>query len=148
MNWHEGNSPTLRLGADEAQRLHGVQAVIAETHVITHTLYPEEMEFTHAGSMETAAVLAYDPSLVHLDRATRAQRAGRAGEAAHGLFRRPDVYPVLRDFHQIAATGWYGLTELAEAGAGGRDRRGRGRPRGPPGQADLGRAGRGRRPER
>jgi creatinine amidohydrolase/Fe(II)-dependent formamide hydrolase-like protein len=32
---------------------------------------------------------------------------------AHGLFRRPDVYPVLRDFHQIAATGWYGRPERA-----------------------------------
>jgi creatinine amidohydrolase/Fe(II)-dependent formamide hydrolase-like protein len=92
-----------------------VQVVIAESHVITHTLYPEEMEFTHAGSMETAAVLGYDPSLVHLDKATQpSERA--AGEAAHGLFRRPDVYPVLRDFHQIAATGWYGRPELAEVG--------------------------------
>ena len=110
VNWHEGNSPTLRLAADEAQREHGVQVVIAEAHVITHTLYPEEMEFTHSGSMETAAVLAYDASLVHLENAT--EPSGRAGaEAAHGLFRRPDVYPVLRDFHQIAATGWYGRPE-------------------------------------
>src|SRR5262252_6088215 len=72
VNWHEGNSPTLRLAADEAQRQHGVQVVIAEAHVISHTLYPDEMEFTHAGSMETAAVLAYDPSLVHLEDATPA----------------------------------------------------------------------------
>jgi creatinine amidohydrolase len=114
VNWHEGNSPTLRLAADEAQRRHGVQVVIAESHVITHTLYPEEMEFTHAGSMETAAVLAYDPSLVHLQNATEPS-AREAGEAAHGLFRRPDVYPVLRDFHQIAATGWYGRPERATA---------------------------------
>lgn len=112
INWHEGNSPTLRLAADEAQRGHGVQVVIAESHVITHTLFPEEMEFTHAGSMETAAVLGYDPALVHLDRKTEpSERA--AGEAAHALFRRPDVYPVLRDFHQVAATGWYGRPELA-----------------------------------
>jgi creatinine amidohydrolase len=115
VNWHEGNSPTLRLAADEAQRLHGVQVVIAESHVITHALYPQEMEFTHAGSMETAAVLAYEAGLVHLDQATPpSDRA--AGEAAHGLFRRPDVYPVLRDFHEIAATGWYGQPEKAEAG--------------------------------
>jgi creatinine amidohydrolase len=114
VNWHEGNTPTLRLAADEAQRLHGVQVVIAESHVITHTLYPEEMEFTHAGSMETAAVLAYDASLVHLENVTEPSER-EAGEAAHGLFRRPDVYPVLRDFHQIAATGWYGHPELATA---------------------------------
>ncbi len=114
VNWHEGNSATLRLGADKAQQVHGVQVVIAESHVITHTLFPDEMEFTHAGSMETAAMLAYDPSLVHLEHITEpSDRA--AGELAHGLFRRPDVYPVLRDFHQVAATGWYGRPELASA---------------------------------
>jgi len=98
--------------AGEAQRQHGVQVVIAESHVITHTLYPEEMEFTHAGSMETAAVLAYDRSLVHLEDASEPSER-QAAEAAHGMFRRPDVYPVLRDFRQIAATGWYGRPERA-----------------------------------
>src|SRR5215468_2309914 len=68
VNWHEGNSATLRLAADEAQQRHQVRVVIAETHVITHTLFP-----------------------------------------------RPDVYPVMRDFHHVAATGWYGRPELATA---------------------------------
>ena len=112
VNWHEGNSATLRLAADEAQGRHGVRVVMAETHVITHTLFPGEMEFTHAGSMETAAVLAFDPSLVHLEDATPATDRV-AGEAAHALFRRPDVYPVMRDFHDVAVTGWYGRPELA-----------------------------------
>src|SRR6516164_1115771 len=103
VNWHEGNSATLRLAADEAQGRLGVRVVMAETHVITHTLFPGEMEFTHAGSMETAAVLAFDPALVHL----------AAGEAAHALFRRPDVYPVMRDFRDVAETGWYGRPDLA-----------------------------------
>ena len=112
VNWHEGNSATLRLAADQAQVRYGVQVVMAETHVITHTLFPDEMEFTHAGSMETAAVLAYDASLVHLEYAT--EPSGRAGaDAAHGRFRRPDVYPVMRDFHHDAETGWYGRPELA-----------------------------------
>ena len=70
------------------------------------------MEFTHAGSMETAAVLAYDAALVHLENATEPSER-QAAETAHGLFRRPDVYPVLRDFRQIAATGWYGRPERA-----------------------------------
>jgi creatinine amidohydrolase len=114
VNWHEGNSATLRLAADEAQRRHGVSVVIAEAHVITHRLHPEEMEFTHAGSMETAAVLAYEPSLVRLEELSPASDSA-AGDAAHALFRQPDVYPVLRDFHDIAPTGWYGHPERAEA---------------------------------
>jgi creatinine amidohydrolase len=112
VNWHEGNSATLRLAADEAQRRHGVQVVIAESHVITHTLFPAEMEFTHAGSMETAAVLAFDRSLVRLADATPASDRA-AGDAAHALFRRPDVYPVMRDFRQVADTGWYGSPQRA-----------------------------------
>jgi creatinine amidohydrolase len=115
VNWHEGNSATLRLAADRCQRTHDVQVVLAESHVITHSLHPEEMEFTHAGSMETAAVLAYDPSLVRLDRATQPSDR-QSGDAAHALFRQADVYPIMRDFHDVAPTGWYGLPELADAG--------------------------------
>lgn len=112
VNWHEGNSATLRLAADRAQREHDVLVLIAETHVITHTLFPDEMEFTHAGAMETSAVLGYDPSLVHLDRAIEASDR-KSGEAAHSLFRSHDVYPIMRDFHVVAATGWYGRPETA-----------------------------------
>jgi creatinine amidohydrolase len=116
VNWHEGNSPTLRLAADQAQRRHDLRVVIAEAHVITHSLFPDEMEFTHAGSMETAAVLAHDPALVRLDERTPGSDTA-AGSAAHELFRRRDVYPVLRDFHEIAPDGgWYGHPERAEPG--------------------------------
>lgn len=115
VNWHEGNSTALRLAAAEAQQRSGQQIVIAETHIITHSLFPDEMEFTHAGSMETAAVLAYEPELVHLDRKTEPGDMA-AGQAAHALFRQPDVYPVLQDFHEISPTGWYGTPERAEAG--------------------------------
>jgi len=113
VNWHEGNSATLRLAADRAQRVHGVQVVVAETHVITHTMHPDEMEFTHAGAMETSAVLAYDASLVHLDRATEPSDR-ESGNSAHALYRRPDVYPIMRDFHVVAPTGWYGNPERTD----------------------------------
>lgn len=115
VNWHEGNSPTLRLAAAETQQRHGLRVLIAETHIITNSLYPDEMEFTHAGSMETAAVLAYEPGLVRLDQLAEASDLASGG-TAHELFRRRDVYPVLQDFHDIAPTGWYGRPELAEAG--------------------------------
>ncbi|HEX7405417.1 MAG TPA: creatininase family protein [Candidatus Nanopelagicaceae bacterium] len=115
VNWHEGNSATLRLAADKAQRLHDLQIVIAETHIITNSLHPEEMEFTHAGAMETSAVLAYDASLVHMEKAS-APSDRASGDDAHALFRRRDVYPILLDFHDIAPTGWYGHPERAEVG--------------------------------
>jgi creatinine amidohydrolase len=113
VNWHEGNSATLRIASAQAQQQYPIRVVMAEAHVITHSLYPDEMEFTHAGSMETAAVLAYEAGLVHLDRRTEVSDRA-SGEAAHALYRRPDVYPVLQDFHDVAPTGWYGRPELAQ----------------------------------
>ena len=107
VNWHEGNTPTLRLAAADVQRDLGVQVVIAETHIITNQLFPEEMEFTHAGAMETAGVLAYDETLVHLDRIEQTPDR-HTGEERHALFRQRDVFPILDDFHQISAAGWYG----------------------------------------
>jgi creatinine amidohydrolase len=114
VNWHEGNSATLRLAADNAQRTHNLSILIAETHVITHTLFPDEMEFTHAGAMETTAVLGYESSLVHLDKMIEASDR-QSGELAHALFRSRDVYPIMRDFHVVAPTGWYGRPELSTA---------------------------------
>lgn len=114
VNWHEGNSATLRVAAEQAQRAHGVRVVIAEAHVITHAMDPEQMEFTHAGAMETAAVLGYDPGLVRLGEATEPSDLA-AGLAAHRMFRQPDVYPVLGDFREVAPTGWYGRPQLADA---------------------------------
>lgn len=107
VNWHEGNTPTVRLAADEIQRAHSTRVVIAETHIITNSLFPEEMEFTHAGSMETAAVLAHNEKLVHLDRVSGGDSV-EAGTEGHALFRRRDVFPIMRDFREVAGTGWYG----------------------------------------
>ena len=107
VNWHEGNTPTVRLAADEIQRSYPARVVIAETHIITNALFPDEMEFTHAGSMETAAVLAHDEGLVDLDRMLDGDPV-EIGTDGHALFRRRDVFPILRDFREVAATGWYG----------------------------------------
>lgn len=107
VNWHEGNTPSIRLGADEVQRRLPLRVVVVESHIITNSLFPDEMEFTHAGAMETAAVLASRPELVHLDQ-LRPGSDVDAGNAGHALFRRRDIFPVLRDFREVASEGWYG----------------------------------------
>lgn len=107
VNWHEGNSPAIRVGADAVQQELGMRVVVAETHIITNSLYPDEMEFTHAGAMETSAVLAYDPSLVRIGEQVEGDPT-EIGNDGHALFRRRDVYPILRDFREVAHTGWYG----------------------------------------
>ena len=112
INWHEGNTPTLRLAGDSVQRKFKMRVVIAESHIITNNLFGERARLTHAGNMETAAVLMYDPPLVDLTRATN-PTPQEEGDAGHAIFRQRDVFPILRDFHEVASTGWYGKPEEA-----------------------------------
>ncbi len=107
VNWHEGNTASIRIAADQIQAQLPVRVIVAEAHIITNGLFPEEMEFTHAGSMETAAIFAYDPSLVRLDQRTEGDLV-ESGSDGHAIFRRRDVFPVMKDFREVAATGWYG----------------------------------------
>lgn len=110
VNWHEGNSSAIRIAADRVQAKLPLRVIVAESHVITNGLFPDEMEFTHGGSMETAAVLAHDPSLVRLDQRVQGDMVEK-GSDGHALFRRRDVFPVLKDFREVAATGWYGTPD-------------------------------------
>jgi creatinine amidohydrolase len=107
VNWHEGNTAAIRIAADRLQAKLPVRVIVVEAHVITNGLFPDEMEFTHAGSMETAAVLAHDPSLVRLEERIEGDLVDRSLEG-HALFRRRDVFPVLKDFREVATAGWYG----------------------------------------
>jgi creatinine amidohydrolase len=107
VNWHEGNSAAIRIGADRVQQALPLRVLVVEGHIVTNALFPEEMEFTHAGSMETAAILAHEPGLVRLDRLVGGDSVER-GSDGHALFRRRDVFPIMSDFREVAATGWYG----------------------------------------
>lgn len=110
VNWHEGNSSAIRIAADRVQATLPLRVIVAEAHIITNGLFPDEMEFTHAGSMETAAILAHDPSLVRLEERTEGDLVDK-GSDGHALFRRRDVFPVMKDFREVAASGWYGSPE-------------------------------------
>ena len=112
VNWHEGNTPTLRLAGDSVQRKFKIRVVVAESHIITNKLFGERAQLTHAGNMETAAVLMYDRSLVNLSKATN-PTPQEEGDTGHAIFRQRDVFPILRDFHEVAHTGWYGKPEEA-----------------------------------
>ncbi len=112
VNWHEGNTPALRLAGDSVQRKFKLRVVIAEGHIITNKLFGERAPLTHAGSMETAAALMYDPSLVEVSKATN-PTPEKEGDEGHAIFRQRDVFPIMRDFHQVARTGWYGKPEEA-----------------------------------
>jgi len=110
VNWHEGNSPTLRLAGSNLQQKFNFRVVIAEGHLITNHLFGERAPLTHAGGMETAAAMMYDPSLVDPSKATN-PTPDEEGDQGHEIFRQRFVYPILKDFREVAPTGWYGKPE-------------------------------------
>jgi creatinine amidohydrolase len=112
VNWHEGNTPTVRLAGDSIQRKFNLRVVVAESHIITNKIFGERAKLTHAGNMETAAVLMYDPSLVDLSKATNPTPEVE-GDQGHEIFRQKDVFPIMHDFHEVAPAGWYGRPKEA-----------------------------------
>ena len=80
---------------------------------VAEELFGEECNgLTHGGEIETLAVLAYRPELVHID------RIDRSSDHVHGqkmdALRRTRAYqPVLTDVRSIAPTGWYGSPQFA-----------------------------------
>jgi creatinine amidohydrolase len=113
LNWHELNTPPLGVAAETLHRQHGMTVLTVQAHFVAEELFGKECGgLTHGGEIETLAVLAHRPELVHLE------RIGNSSEQAHGhkmdALRRTRTYqPVLRDVRSIAPTGWYGSPQHA-----------------------------------
>ena len=120
VNWHEGNTASLNAVATDLQDRLGTRFVVAQACYVAQRVYAAEGgELTHGGGIETAAVMAADPSLVHLDRAGQPSRP--PGAAAKDEMRRSrEVYGFITDVTEIAGDGWYGdPTWATPARAGG-----------------------------
>lgn len=118
VNWHEGNSSLINSVAGSVQEQHDADFLIVQAQYIAQELFGQQSGLTHGGYIETLAVMAYDPSLVHLD---RAEDAGLPEEAVRmdALRRSRTAYPILRDIRQIAPQGWYGNPHDADPARAG-----------------------------
>lgn len=113
VNWHEGNIPSMNAVATALQDAHGVTFVAAQACYTAQRLYREEGgELTHGGGIETLAVLAYDESLVKVDRAGEPTRPAGALEMDE-MRRSPEVYGFITDVTELADDGWYGNPQWA-----------------------------------
>ena len=113
LNWHEGNSASLSIAAEDLHRKHGMTVLTVQACYVAAELWGHDCGgLTHGGEIEALAVLAHQPDLVHLD------RIDYSSDQEHGLvmdkLRRTRSYqPVLTDIRSIAPTGWYGKPEHA-----------------------------------
>ncbi|MYH58520.1 MAG: creatininase family protein [Boseongicola sp. SB0675_bin_26] len=108
LNWHEGNIPSLAIAAEDLHRRVGMRVATVQACYVAEELYGDACNgLTHAGEIETLAVLAARPDLVHLDRATGGSELV-TGQRMDRLRRTRTFQPVLTDIRQIAPSGWYG----------------------------------------
>ena len=116
VNWHEGNIASLDAVATETQTRHpDIYVITSNACYAAQRLYSEEGgELTHGGGIETLAVMADDPSLVHLERAGDPNRSERAG-ALDEMRRGRETYGYITDVTEIDTEGWYGNPGWATA---------------------------------
>ena len=113
LNWHELNIPSLSIAADTLHREYGMTVLTVQACFVAEDMFGKECGgLTHGGEIETLAVLAYRPELVHLD------RIDDSSDHAHGrkidsLRRTRSYQPALTDVRSIALTGWYGSPQHA-----------------------------------
>lgn len=114
VNWHEGNIASMNAVATDLQDRYDVTFVAAQACYTAQRLYrPEGGELTHGGGIETLAVLAYDETLVQIDRVGEPTRPAGAFEMDE-MRRSPEVYGYITDVTELADDGWYGNPHWAD----------------------------------
>jgi creatinine amidohydrolase len=109
VNWHEGNIASMNGVATDLQDTHpGVYVVTSHACYVAQRLYADKGgELTHGGGIEALAVMAHDPSLVHVERAGDSTRPDHA-IAMDEMRRGGETYGYITDVGEIDADGWYG----------------------------------------
>lgn len=111
VNWHEGNTSAIETAAGRLQQEHtDVRFVISQASYAAQELYEDYHDLTHGGPLEVLPVLASDPDLVHLDRATDESDPEHANRMDR-LRRNRRAYPIIPDVRIMYPTGWYGDLE-------------------------------------
>jgi creatinine amidohydrolase len=115
VNWHEAHQPSINATCMELQFKHGVKFVVAQAHLVAQRIYaPAGGRLTHAGSIETLAVMAHDADLYLPDRVIPPRRTEKA-EALDAMRRSHEIYGYVTNILELSQDGWYGDPTWATA---------------------------------
>jgi len=113
LNWHEGNIPALAIAAQSLHLDHGMTVLIVQACYVAAEMFGADCGgLSHGGEIETLAVLAAKPALVHPDRVVDSSDQ-QQGHKMDKLRRTSNYQPILGDIRSIAPTGWYGSPQRA-----------------------------------
>lgn len=108
VNWHEGNIASMDGVATDVQNARDVLVITSHACYVAQRIYAAQGgELTHGGGIEAMAVMARDPSIVHVERAgdwTRPDHAIALDEMRRGR----ETHGYITDVTEIDADGWYG----------------------------------------
>jgi creatinine amidohydrolase len=108
VNWHEGNIASMNAVATDLQGRADATFFAVQACYTAQRVYRDEGgELTHGGGIETLAMLAYDPTLVNIDRVGEPVRPAGA-DAMDRMRRSQEVYGFITDVSELADAGWYG----------------------------------------
>lgn len=109
INWHEGNIASMDgVAMDLQDRNPDVYVVTSHACYVAQRVYAAAGgELTHGGGIEVLAVLAHDPSLVHVELAGDSTRPDHA-IAMDEMRRSHETYGYITNVAEIDAGGWYG----------------------------------------
>lgn len=106
LNGHGGNKPLIDVAASDLQLRTGVRTLVVNYPYLNELVMGKRLDLAHAGRFETAAVMAYDRRLVHIDRAT--DPSSEEAYERQTKYRGIGAYPIRGDFREILPTGWSG----------------------------------------
>lgn len=112
VNWHEGNTPSIDLVAARLQQKYPIRFFVVQAAYVAQELFGKEVGLTHGGLLEALPVLAYNPAIAKLDRATNPSDPSQAGKM-DVLRRRREAYVVIKDVTETSPTGWHGTLDGA-----------------------------------
>jgi creatinine amidohydrolase len=107
LNWHEGNTPALMTVAGELQAEGRARFLLIQVARLAGELSGRQERSSHGGAIDTLAMLAHDPALVHLERAVNPSPP-EAGTIGNLPPQGGAAYAPIADIRVVAPTGWSG----------------------------------------
>ncbi|HEV8662476.1 MAG TPA: creatininase family protein [Candidatus Methylomirabilis sp.] len=111
LNWHGGNAAALGSVAGELQAEGRARFLIIQLARLAGEVLGDPAGLSHGGAIDTLAMLAHDPALVHLDRAGNPSPPDAAAPSDARPQGPGPSRALIADIRELLPTGWSG--ELA-----------------------------------
>lgn len=108
LNWHGGNTPALGTVAGELQAEGRARFLLIQVPQLAGEVLGDPAGLSHGGVVDTLAMLAHDPALVHPERAVNPSPPDAGAPSDARPQGRGASRALIADIREILPTGWSG----------------------------------------